>query len=288
MDEVVSLVALVQLLKARLGRRPIDEALRIRGRAILSRLGYTISRDATTYADIEDAFWELESRCRRYTQTPIERMYALYKATEYIVRARVPGDIVECGVWRGGSAMLCALTLLRNRDAARRLHLFDTFQGLPEPGVHDETDVHGQDVRAQWKRWDDDGINLWSYASLDEVRHNMESTGYPPVNVRYIQGLVEQTVPRQAPEQIALLRLDTDWYESTRHELEHLYPRLSPGGVLIVDDVGHFSGARKAFAEYFHERHDIFVNRVDYTGRLIVKPLRPFTGQNNTPDDSVG
>jgi hypothetical protein len=235
---------------------------------------------------MEREFWEIQNRCQRFTQTPVERMYALYKATEYIVRARVPGDVVECGVWRGGSAMLCALTLLGKGDVTRQLHLFDTFQGLPEPGIHDEADVHGQDVRSQWVRWEQDGVNLWSYASLDEVRRNMASTGYPAKQVRCVEGRVEETIPRHAPERIALLRLDTDWYESTRHELEHLYPRLSPGGVLIVDDVGHFTGAKKAFTEFFLEHDDIFVNRIDYTARLIVKPSSTSTGLRDTPAES--
>ena len=74
------------------------------------------------------------------------------------------------------------------------------------------------------------------------------------------------------PERIALLRIDTDWYESTRHELVHLYPRLSPGGVLIIDDYGHWQGARKAVDEYFQA--GLFLNHIDYTGRLAIKPLR--------------
>lgn len=251
---------------------PVGDALKVAARGMLSRLGYTISRDATTYAGMEPEFWEFQERCQPFTRTSVERMYALYKATEYISRAGIPGDVVECGVWRGGSIMLSALTLLARRDIARRLYLFDTFTGLPEPGPLDRTDAHGRDVRTQWARWQQGDINAWCYAPLDDVRRNMGSTGYPASELRYIEGMVEDTLPARAPETIALLRLDTDWYESTRHELEHLYPRLSRGGVLIVDDVGEFSGAAQAFAEYFAKHTNVLVNRIDYTGRLVIKP----------------
>ena len=98
----------------------------------------------------------------------------------------------------------------------------------------------------------------------------MGSTGYPPEWVAYVEGLVEETITRSAPTRIALLRLDTDWYESTHHELVHLYPQLERGGVLIVDDYGHFAGARKAVDEYFAD-DPILLSRIDYTGRMAVK-----------------
>jgi O-methyltransferase len=97
----------------------------------------------------------------------------------------------------------------------------------------------------------------------------MQSTGYPSDRVHYVKGLVEATVPQQAPDEIAILRLDTDWYESTKHELEHLWPRVRPGGVLIVDDYGHFEGARRAVDEFFGP--GVFLHRIDYTGRLVLK-----------------
>jgi len=108
------------------------------------------------------------------------------------------------------------------------------------------------------------------YSPLEEVKRNMEATGYPPAQISYIKGKVEDTLPAEAPAQIAVLRLDTDWYESTRHELVHLYPRLSPGGVLIIDDYGYWTGARKAVDEYF--RDSLFLGRIDDTGRIAIKP----------------
>ena len=87
--------------------------------------------------------------------------------------------------------------------------------------------------------------------------------------MHFVQGMVEETIPAGAPEKIALLRLDTDWYESTHHEMVHLFPRISDGGVLIIDDYGHWAGARRAVDEYFHEHNiAILLNRLDYTGRI--------------------
>jgi len=106
----------------------------------------------------------------------------------------------------------------------------------------------------------------------DAVRATLTQSGYPTGRLHFVRGPVETTLPEHAPERLALLRLDTDWYESTRHELQHLYPRLSEGGVLIVDDYGHWEGARRAVDEYF-ERHPPapLLNRIDYTGRIAVK-----------------
>ena len=108
--------------------------------------------------------------------------------------------------------------------------------------------------------------------SEESVRATLLETGYPPERLHFVRGAVEETVPAAAPEQLALLRLDTDWYESTRHELVHLYPRLSDGGILIVDDYGHWEGCRRAVDEYFASDADpILLNRIDYTGRIAIK-----------------
>jgi O-methyltransferase len=188
-----------------------------------------------------------------------------------VIRAGVPGDFVECGVWRGGSSMLTALTLNRLGDSERRLYLYDTFAGMPEPGEL-EVDALGHSARQQWSSEQRGDVNDWCYASLTEVRQNLLSTGFPAERLNLVEGLVEETIPGTAPDRIAVLRLDTDWYESTRHELEHLYPRLREGGVLILDDYGHWEGARRAVDEYFGvQAPHLLLNRIDYTGRVAVK-----------------
>jgi hypothetical protein len=115
-------------------------------------------------------------------------------------------------------------------------------------------------------------VNSWHYVPVEEVRAAVLSTGYPAERVHMVEGKVEDTLPGAAPERIAVLRLDTDWYASTKHEMEQLYPRLSPGGVLILDDYGHYEGARQAVDEYFAEHGGRpLLSRVDYTGRVGVK-----------------
>ena len=113
---------------------------------------------------------------------------------------------------------------------------------------------------------------MHAYASLEDVKKNLTASGYPPERIHYIQGKVEDTIPDTAPTQICMLRLDTDWYESTRHELAHLYPLLSRHGVLVIDDYGHWQGARQAVDEYFAARPEpVYLHRVDYTARLVVR-----------------
>jgi O-methyltransferase len=202
-----------------------------------------------------------------YTMTNPERAAAVCWATEYLVAAGVAGSFVECGVWRGGSSMAAALTLKRLDAADRDLYLFDTYAGMTRPTEAD-VDYAGIPVLRDWPAPEDDhGVGA---VALGEVQRNFATTGYPSEHLHYVVGDVLETIPGQAPEQIALLRLDTDWYESTKHELVHLYPRLVPGGVLIIDDYGHLEGSRQAADEYFAD-HPLLLARTDYSGRLGVK-----------------
>jgi O-methyltransferase len=190
----------------------------------------------------------------------------------YVAGNDIPGAIVECGVWKGGSMMAVALTLLALGKQDRDLHLFDTFEGMPEPS---ELDISHEGTAAttdfEKTRISDDSSE-WCRAPLDLVQQAVRSTGYDPSRIHLVKGKVEDTIPDAAPGQIALLRLDTDWYESTRHELEHLFPRLSTGGVIVIDDYGHWQGARQATDEYLAKnRIPLLLNRIDYTARIGVK-----------------
>jgi hypothetical protein len=206
-----------------------------------------------------------------FTMTSPERVVALRQATEYVVRHDIPGDIVECGVWRGGSMMAVALTLLRLQAKPRRLHLFDTYEGMPPPTAWDRS-FQDESAASLLAASDPPRSLVWGIARLDEVKEAMRSTGYDEGNIAFIPGRVEQTLPDAAPNEIALLRLDTDWYESTYHELVCLYPRLSVGGVLIIDDYGHWQGARRAVDHYLEKYGvKILLNRIDYTARIGVK-----------------
>ena len=168
--------------------------------------------------------------------------------------------------------MAVAETLLSAGDTSRNLYLFDTFEGMPPPTEND-VDIAGgtaENLLACSNKETDESV--WCCATLDGVKKALNSTGYPSERVHFIKGMVEQTIPQFVPGKIALLRLDTDWYESTKHEMEHLFPRLEKGGVLIIDDYGHWQGARKAVDEYIEKNEvKILLNRIDYTGRIAVK-----------------
>lgn len=236
-------------------------------------------RDAAEYhaktgmADMDPAFLPIYEHCRAYTMTSVERMYALFKAIKYLEEAGIDGDIVECGVWRGGSMMVVAHTLSSLGSTVRNLYLVDTYEGLPRPDEERDVDIWGNRAIDGWlPRSVSEEKSHWAEASVEEVSANLLSTGYPAARLHFVKGLVERTIPDAAPERIALLRLDTDWYASTKHELEHLFHRLSLHGVLILDDYGHFKGARAAVDEFFQSRRiPILLHRVDYSGRVGIK-----------------
>lgn len=222
---------------------------------------------AMRFPDFDAETLDILIRVLPCTMTSPERIAAVIHAVRYIEAAGVAGDFVECGVYRGGSSMAAALAL----KTPRPLRLFDTFEGMTAPTAAD-TRPGGQ-TAASMLEGAGQSDTILCYSSLDEVRANMASTGYPADQITYVKGRVEDTLPSGAPDAIAILRLDTDWYESTRHELACLYPRLSPGGVLIIDDYGHWTGAKKAVDEYFADA-PLMLTRIDYTGRVAVKPLR--------------
>lgn len=232
----------------------------------------TVTHTSPDVTDIDAATLETCKLVRAYTMTSLERVAALCEAVRYVTRHNVPGDIVECGVWRGGSMLAAARTLLEQGDSARTLWLYDTFAGMSDPT---ELDVRHRDgaAAADLLARHDRTTDLWAIAPLDEVKRVIALCDYPPEKIRYVMGRVEETIPAHLPQQIAILRLDTDWYESTRHELVHLMPRVSPGGVLIIDDYGFWQGARRAVDEYLAATGArLLLNRIDSTGRIAVVP----------------
>ncbi len=211
-------------------------------------------RDAVMDRDID--FNRIYKLCKPFTYTTKERMFSLYESVKYIVKAGIEGDFVECGVWRGGSVMVMALTL-KLLGENRKIWLYDTFEGMPPMT---KEDYHVEDPA---NRDDSDK----AIGTIDEVKTNVFSTGYK--NFDFVRGKVESTIPGKMPEKISILRLDTDWYASTKHELDHLYPILSKGGVLVVDDYAAWAGAKKAVDEYFNGA--VLLNRIDHDSRLAVK-----------------
>ena len=252
----------------------MKKALSAAIKSLAARAGYQITRaaeDAGLPPDFEPDDIETWKTVAPFTMTSPERVQALCAAVRYITRAHIPGDFVECGVWKGGSMMAAARTLIKLGDQSRRLHLFDTFDGMTAPTTADIS-VDGDSAEELLLKSAKEEL-VWARSPLEEVRRAVLSTGYEPSRILFIQGRVEDTIPTRAPQSIALLRLDTDWYESTKHELLHLYPRLAPGGVLLIDDYGHWKGARKAVDEYIADHSlPLMLHRIDYTGRIAIKP----------------
>lgn len=207
-----------------------------------------------------------------YTMNGLIGIYVTCSAVQHVVKHDIPGAVVECGVWRGGSMMAAAYTLLKLGDTRRDLFLFDTFEGMTEATEVDVSfwGTRPEEFDAESRR----AGERWLYGSLEDVQHTLHSVGYPESKIHFVKGRVEDTIPAHAPEVISFLRLDTCFYESTRHELVHLFPRLAQGGLLTVDDYGVWKGARLATDEYVEQnRLALFLSRIDAHGaRIAVKP----------------
>lgn len=214
---------------------------------------------------------DLVQMAERYSMTPVVRMWALVQAVRHVVSQGLDGDLVECGVWRGGNLVLMR-KLLDLHQLQKKVWGYDTFEGMTE-ATDVDLDYAGHHVASAMRQAvkDEKVRNIHAYATEGTVRKNLAACGVDS-GFELVRGPVEQTlqVEHQLPESISILRLDTDWYESTKAELEVLYPRLVPGGVLIVDDYGHFQGARKAVDEYFGGETP-WLHYIDYTCRLMIK-----------------
>ena len=207
-------------------------------------------------------------RFGRYSMTPPFRMWTLLKAVEYVENCGLDGDIVECGVWRGGNVMLAKAV----SKSQRRFWLYDTFAGMTEPTEHDVSAEGRVAIPVQAAR-QKQTHNEWAYASLDEVRQYFADEGLLDESLIFREGRVEDTLTADTadiPERISILRLDTDWYESTLIELKMLYPRLVVGGVLILDDYGRWLGSKKAVHEYFGANCPLLIP-VDRRCRMVIK-----------------
>ncbi len=236
---------------------------------LLKKLGYNYFKSKNDRAIEEITPYEnkLINKCLKYSMTTKVRMWSLLNSINYIYNNNIQGDFVECGVWRGGNLILYEL-LNQKYNLDKKVFGFDTFEGMPMPGEHDfkynnlsAMDLYNRKVKIE---------NNWCKSTLDEVKRNI-LTECSNVNVKLIKGKVENTllVKENIPDKISILRIDTDFYESTKIELEILFPKLEKNGVLIIDDYGSYKGARKAVDEYFKKK--AFLIYIDHTCRLLIK-----------------
>lgn len=249
----------------------------MRRRPAFLRRGRPASAPPDPLAQVSPADRAILEVALPYTMTGITRMQALIDAVRYVVARGLPGALAECGVWRGGSVLAMLLTLQELGVDDRDIYLYDTFEGMTAPTEHDVS-RYDPPALESWEQARARGERPWpglfspEVFSENGVRETVLRSGYPAERVHLVPGPVEETLPAPLPASLALLRLDTDWYASTRHELEHLYPRLCPAGVLIVDDYGHWEGAARAVDEYFAAHPPApLLQRIDYTGRLAIR-----------------
>lgn len=211
---------------------------------------------------LEDDFWSVVDVVRPHTMLTVEALYEIYRAVRYLATAGVPGDLVECGVFMGGAVRAATEWAHQAGLAPRPFHLYDTFAGFPE-GTAAETDFLGNEIK------------MYGHPHFrDVVAEVVGGSPWPKESFVFVEGDVAATLRTTRPERIALLRLDTDDYASTRAELEALYPLVEPGGVVMIDDYGHFRGARQATDEYFAGlARPPLLHRVSYAVRSGLKPI---------------
>jgi len=219
-------------------------------------------------SEFEKEMCEISSK---YSMTSLPRLWTLIQAIKEIHFRNLEGDIVECGVWKGGNLILSQL-LIENYKLSKKVYGYDTFKGMVRPGDLDVQRITGELAEVEWKNKNKQNQNLWCYSSLEEVQTNIINSVENYNNVRLIQGKVEETLKDEnnLPKTISLLRLDTDWYESTKMELQVLYPRLVKGGILLIDDYGMWDGCRGAVDEYFKDSY-VWMHYIDESCRLIIK-----------------
>jgi hypothetical protein len=203
-------------------------------------------------------------------------------AITYILKNNIEGAIIECGVGDGHFEHIWINELMKH-NTLRDIYLYDTFKGLVAPSEYDYTckdarlyTMNQDEVYNTWKSHIiNEEINGWCYSPLDYVRNKLNSTGYPENNLHYIVGNVMETLKDKTkiPEKIAILRLDTDWYESSKYELEQMYDNVVIGGVIIFDDYYHWDGQRRATDDFFKKRgyNYNFVNIGNYKTSAIIK-----------------
>lgn len=201
------------------------------------------------------------STCKPITMLSKERIFANISSVEKIIQDNIPGDIIEIGVWKGGS-MLAMILALEELNQTRNIKLYDTFEGMTAP-TNKDYDMKGNSAES----FKNDAL-IKAYAPLEVVKNNIYSNIKNSHNISFIKGDILNT--SIFPDSISILRLDTDWYESTKFELENFYPLVHSGGAIIIDDYGHWAGAKLAVDEFIAGKN-IELLKIDYTGRMFFK-----------------
>ncbi len=252
--------------------------------SLASKLGYEVSisqrgADQSGYDLADEANPHIQT-VRSHTMLPQQRLVSLYQQAVFCEAAGLEGSFVECGTWKGGAVGLMALANLQHGSKRRHLHLFDSFEGIPEPDEAIDGERATQFARSVGGEAKGKLVALeQTYGAVGTLEANRELLeqiiGYDANYLHYHKGWFQDTLPKEADEtgEIAILRLDGDWYSSTKVCLEHLYDRVVRGGFVILDDYGWYEGSKKAVDEFMaREGIKAFLNHIDNAGRYWIKP----------------
>ena len=225
------------------------------------KIGYEFEKEANEAIKI----------VRKQTMLPYINLVTLYEQVLYCEKGNIEGDLVECGVWKGGAVGLMALANIKNGTIKRKLHLFDAFEEICAPNkdidgdraINDVKKLAGAKALINGELKPLKGIydSFGGPSDINECKSLIEDTiGYPSNYVNYHKGWFQNTIPFKSKEikKIAILRLDGDWYESTKVCLDNLYDKVVQNGFIIFDDYGWYDGCKKAVDEFFKSRNEIY------------------------------
>lgn len=262
-------------------------------RLLVGSLGYEIRRKESVIPQSEQPFqgYDLEQEAREnielvrsYTMVPYAGLVTLYQQVVFCETQGTPGDFVECGTWNGGAVGLMALGNLKHGSTRRHIHLFDSFKGVPEPDESIDGKKAVQQVLSVGGGTKGRLVSVEGFyekladgvGTLEANKYLLETiVGYDPCFLHYHEGWFQDTLPKVAPQigSIAILRLDGDWYASTKVCLQYLYDRVVGGGFVIIDDYGCYEGCKRAIDEFMkQEGIQVFLNHIDSERRYWIKP----------------
>jgi len=247
---------------------------------LVSSLGYSNNNSLTLDIDNNELFNSIIKKfdnkiLRKENYGNLVSLFTTFECINYIVKKNLLGDIIESGVANGRQVCLILETLKYYNKKNFNVYLYDTFQGMVEPGKYDyktwEKD-NSESIKKYNKSLNENKVSSWQNYSLEEVKKNISLTEYPENKINYVIGDVTLTIPKNKHETISFLRLDTDFYESTKVELDYLFSKVIKGGVIILDDYGAFTGVKKATDEFF-DSHNLspLLIRTSFKERVFIK-----------------
>ena len=249
-------------------------------RSIAKKFGYKLVQKENEnlnfqFPEYTDDELRLIEISKKNTMTSYQKLNFLLRSIEHVYNNKIDGDFVECGVWKGGNIILFKNMINKLNMQNKKIYAFDTFEGMTKP-LDIDVDLRFKQEKAadvmDRSPKDYNIHNIHSYYPIEKVKKNIIESCKDLENIKFIKGDVLKTllISDNIPEKISILRLDTDWYESTKIELEILFPKLVNNGILIIDDYGDYKGCKKAVDEYFrYKKFNIF--KIDAGGRMLIK-----------------